>query len=152
MAIWSPSIVNCFSFKLKPEFLDEVVAFIIDEDEGWEVVMGGGAYGRSYLKYTGDPEDNHLEYKIPSTLDGEYEIYAFQQGNGCKETTFKIEVGDEAKTVVFDRASLVVEGQTRGEWVSLGTYNLEKGKTGRLRFLSDDPDIHADAVLIMRVY
>ena len=135
----------------EPEILIDEDSEYITGKEGWEVVLGGGAYGRSYLKYTGDPKDNNLEYKIPSTLDGEYEIYAFQQGNGCKETTFKIEVGDEAKTVVFDRASLVVEGQTRGEWVSLGTYNLEKGKTGRLRFLSDDPDIHADAVLIMRV-
>ena len=133
----------------EPETLIDEDSEYITGKEGWEVVWGGGAYGRSYLKYTGDPEDNHLEYKIPSTLDGEYEIYAFQQGNGCKETTFKIEVGDEAKTVVFDRASLVVEGQTRGEWVHLGTFNLEKGKTGRLSFLSDDPDIHADAVLII---
>lgn len=69
--------------------------------------------------------------------------------NGCKETVFEIKVGDETKTVVFDRTSLKVEGQTPAEWVSLGTYNLEKGKTGRLRFLSDDPDIHADAVLII---
>jgi hypothetical protein len=134
----------------EPEILiDEDSEYIVGKDN-WKVVWGGGSYGRSYLRYEGEPGDNHLEYSIPSNLDGEYDIYAFQQANGCKNTTFEIKVGDDVKTVPFDRGSLLVEGQTRGEWVSLGSYTFKKGQTGSLRFLSDDSDIHADAVLIIK--
>ena len=134
----------------EPEIIiDEDSEYIIGKDN-WKVVWGGGSYGRSYLKFEGEPGDNHLEYSIPSNLDGEYDIYAFQQANGCKNTTFEIKVGDDVKTVPFDRGSLLVEGQTRGEWVSLGSYTFKKGQTGSLRFLSDDSDIHADAVLIIK--
>ena len=134
----------------EPEILiDEDSEYIVGKDN-WKVVWGGGAYGRSYLRFEGEPGDNHLDYSIPSNLDGEYDIYAFQQANGCKNTTFEIKVGDDVKTVPFDRGSLLVEGQTRGEWVSLGSYTFKKGQTGSLRFLSDDSDIHADAVLIIK--
>ena len=54
------------------------------------------------------------------------------------------------KTVSFDRASLIVEGQTRGEWVSLGTHTMSKGIGGQIRFISEEPDLHADAVLFVK--
>ena len=133
----------------EPEILiDEDSEYIVGKDN-WKVVWGSGSYGKSYLKFEGEPGDNHLEYSIPSNLDGEYDIYAFQQANGCKNTTFEIKVGDDVKTVPFDRASLLVEGQTRGEWVNLGSVSLKKGLGGKIRFLSDDPDIHADGVLVI---
>ena len=91
-----------------------------------------------------------MRYNIPANLDGEYEVYAFQQGNGCKETVFEITLGDNVKTVSFDRTSLIVEGQTRGEWVSLGTHTLSKGIGGQIRFISEEPDLHADAVLFVK--
>lgn len=130
---------------------------LIDEDseciagkENWEVVEGRGAYGRTYLKYAGTPEENHLIYRIPDSLDGTYDVYTFQQNDGCDLTLFTVEVDGTVNEVVFDRRDLQVEGQTSGEWVKLGTYSLKKNKPGSIRFESEGGDIHADGVLFVK--
>ena len=137
-------------------YLDGTRELLIDEDseyiqgkDNWDKVNWGG-YGYTYLSYNGAPEANRLKYIIPSCLDGDFEIYAFQQRYGCGNTVFEITLGDEIKTVEFKRSSLLVEGQTSGEWVSLGTYTLGDHKKGWIRFLSQEPDIHADAILLIK--
>lgn len=129
----------------------------IDEDseyitgtEGWEVVNGRGAYGKTYLSFNGSPSDNKLAYNVPETLDGDYDIYTFQQNTGCDNMVFMIEVGGKTFTKDFHRADLTVEGQTQGEWVHLGTFQLKKGDAGSIRFTGDGPDIRADAVLFVK--
>ena len=130
---------------------------LIDEDspyisgkDNWEVVKGRGSYGFTYLKYSGEPADNKLEFAFPETLDGTYDIYAFQQRDGCPVTHFEVSLGKETTTVDFNRESLLVEGQTRGEWVNLGTFSIPKNSGGKIRILSDTSDIHADGVLFVR--
>jgi len=129
----------------------------IDEDspyiegkEGWKVVKGWGAYGKTFLQYDGKPADNHLVYRIPEHLNGEYALYAFQQRNGCAETLFEIEAAGKKTTVPFKRADLLVEGQTGGEWVKLGEFSLKKGKGGSIRITSQDPEIHADGIIFVK--
>lgn len=128
---------------------------VIDEDseyitgkDNWTVAKGG--YGFTYLRYNGAPEDNHLAYMIPEKLDGKYDIYAFQQKHGCPVTTFTVEIDGKSSSIDFDRSSLLVEGQTNGEWVPLGTYDLKKGLGGRITFTSESGDVHADAVIIVK--
>ena len=130
---------------------------LIDEDseyitgtDGWEVVNGRGAYGKTYLSFNGSSEDNKLVYNLPESLDGEYEIYSFQQRTGCDNTVFTIETGGQSRAKDFSRASLTVEGQTSGEWVHLGTFSLKKGEGGSIRVTGDGPDLRADAVLIVK--
>ncbi len=130
---------------------------LIDEDseyiqgrENWEVIRSGGSYGFTYLKYSGPAEENRLTCHFPEKLDGEYDLYAFQQRDGCPLTRFEITLGDKVSTIEFDRKSLVVEGQTRGEWVPLGSYRIPRNSGGTLRILSDSPDIHADGILFVR--
>lgn len=130
---------------------------LIDEDSGfitgaenWERVIGQGSYGRSFLKYAGNPEDNKLVYNVPETLKGEYEVYSFQQSSGCETTKFLLEIAGKKDEVVFERKSLKVEGQTSGEWVRLGTYDLRKGQGGTIRFSTDDGEIHADGILFVK--
>ena len=129
---------------------------LIDEDseyiqgaDNWEVVKGRGSYGFTFRKYTGAPEDNHLQYRFPETLDGEYDIYAFQQRDGSPLTRFEVALGSETRTVEFDRNSLLVEGQTRGEWVHLGSYRIPRNSGGSIRIQSDTPDLHADGILFI---
>ena len=95
-------------------------------------------------------QDPFLDGKEPETLideDSEYIVgkdgWDIVPGNGSYGRTY-------LKTVSFDRASLIVEGQTRGEWVSLGTHTLSKGIGGQIRFISEEPDLHADAVLFVK--
>ena len=134
----------------EPETLIDEDSEYIQGKDNWEVVRGNGSYGRTYLKYTGDPADNNLAYLIPEKLDGNYDIYAFQQPDGCKTTTYEIKVGNEVKKVDFDRESLHYEGQTRGEWVHLGTFPIEGKSGGSIRVLSDTDDIHADGILFIK--
>ena len=77
-------------------------------------------------------------------------MYAFQQNDGCATTTFEIEVDGNKTTVPFNRSDLLVEGQTRGEWVKLGDFGLKKGASGSIRILSDEPGIHADGILFVK--
>ena len=106
--------------------------------------------GKTYLLYEGDPADNNLAYRIPEDLDGEYSVYSFQQNFGCPQTSFVIESGDRTETVTFDRADLLVEGQTRGEWVKLGDFTFAEGNGGRIRITSEEPGIHADGILFVK--
>ncbi|MBQ4287960.1 MAG: FAD-dependent oxidoreductase, partial [Bacteroidales bacterium] len=70
--------------------LDEDSEFISGTD-GWKVVQGHGAYGKTYLSYSGPAEGNKLVYNIPGTLDGAYDVYSFQQNTGCPTMVFSID-------------------------------------------------------------
>lgn len=134
----------------EPDTLIDEDSEFIENKEGWTVVNGRGAYGKTYLLYEGDSAANYLAYRIPEKLDGEYSVYAFQQNDGCATTTFEIEVDGNKTTVPFNRSDLLVEGQTRGEWVKLGDFGLKKGASGSIRILSDEPGIHADGILFVK--
>lgn len=129
--------------------LDEDSEFITGTD-GWNVVQGRGAYGKTYLSYSGPAEGNKLVYRIPETLSGEYDIYSFQQNTGCPQTVFSIDASGEESQVGFNRKDLHVEGQTSGEWVHLGTFNLKKGKGGSIRISGEGPDLRADGILFVK--
>ena len=134
----------------EPDTLIDEDSEYIEGTEGWKVVNGGGSYGKTFLLYEGDPADNNLAYRIPEDLDGEYSVYSFQQNFGCPQTSFVIESGDRTETVTFDRADLLVEGQTRGEWVKLGDFTFAEGNGGRIRITSEEPGIHADGILFVK--
>jgi hypothetical protein len=134
----------------EPDILIDEDSVLISGKENWKVVNGQGAYGRTFLSYSGTDDDNKLVYSIPGKLNGDYDIYSFQQFSGSPETTFIVRTGKEEKQVGFIRKDLKVEGQTRGEWVHLGTFRLRKGQGGSISFKGDGPDLRADAILLVR--
>lgn len=129
--------------------LDEDSPYITGKDN-WEVVHGWGAYGRTFLRYTGAPADNRLAYRVPPTLQGAYDLYTFQQKSGCDTTLFILELDGRRYEVPFSRKNLKVEGQTSGEWVHLGTYSFRKGRPGTVRFTAESGEIHADGLLFVK--
>ena len=134
----------------EPDILIDEDSALISGKENWKVVNGQGAYGRTFLSYSGTDDDNKLVYSIPGKLNGDYDIYSFQQFSGSPETTFIVRTGKEEKQVGFIRKDMKVEGQTRGEWVHLGTFRLRKGQGGSISFKGDGPDLRADAILLVR--
>ena len=48
-------------------------------------------------------------------------------------TTIKIYDGKEFEQVTIAAKDIKVEGQTSGEWISLGSYRLSKGKKRLLK-------------------
>lgn len=133
-----------------PELVIDEDSELITGTEGWNRFQSWDSYGRTYRTYSGDPAENKLRIIIPDSLDGTYDIYAFQQRYGCRHTRFVVETGDRTEEVSFDRTKLVVEGQASGEWVKLGTFAIPAGQGGSIRILSDEPDVRADAVLIIQ--
>lgn len=133
----------------EPETLIDEDSELISGREGWETTSGWGAYGNTLLRFNGNPEDNKLVYHLPATLDGEYNLYAFQQRDGCPHTTFEIQIAGETTNVPFERSSLLVEGQTAGEWVCLGKYRIPRNSEGTIRFLSEEKELRADAILVI---
>ena len=134
----------------EPDTLIDEDSDYIEGTDGWTVTRGGGAYGKTFLLYEGDPAENNLAYRIPETLDGDYSVYSFQQNYGCNQTTFEVLSGDSVETVSFNRDDLLVEGQTRGEWVKLGDFTFKKGTGGKIRITSEEPGIHADGILFVK--
>jgi len=132
-----------------PDILIDEDSELIHGREGWTAGRGG-SYGKSFLTYSGDPASNHLEYLFPEGLEGDYEIYTFQQKSGCRHTIFTIDAGKGPVQIEFDREAFKIEGQAWGEWVSLGKHHLEKEVRGTVKFFSEEPDLHADAVLLIR--
>ena len=134
----------------EPDTLIDEDSEYIEGTDGWTVTRGGGAYGKTFLLYEGDPAENNLAYRIPETLNGDYSVYSFQQNYGCNQTTFEVLSGDSVETVNFNREDLLVEGQTRGEWVKLGDFTFKKGTGGKIRITSEEPGIHADGILFVK--
>ena len=134
----------------EPDTLIDEDSEYIEGKDGWTVVYGRGAYGKTYLLYEGDQENNKLVYRIPSELDGDYSVYAFQQEYGCPVTSYEIETAGKVSSVDVERKSLHFEGQTRGEWVKLGDFTLKKGEGGSIRLSSAEPGLHADGIIFVK--
>ena len=133
-----------------PEIMIDDDSPLVSGKDNWTVITGHGAYGKTFLEYSGAPEDNCLAYNLPENLNGTYEIYSFQQKSGCPVTTFVVTIGDSASDITFDRSSLMVEGQTAGEWVDLGAFTIRSGTKATISLKSENEDIHADGILLIK--
>lgn len=113
-----------------------------------------GAYGKTfYIKEAGQSGNNEIQYTPVIKKAGRYQTYAyFPKAEGASTKTH-IEVfdGKQRKDVIVNKSDIQVVGQTRGEWVSLGTYSFSKGNQAYVRISDKDADgvVVADAVLFV---
>ena len=85
---------------------------------------------------------------IPRT--GNYKVYSYVPKLNNLAQTITIAIYDGTNTVeqMIKTSDIVVEGQTSGEWVSLGTYSLSKENNGHAEiFASGSGTVPADAVI-----
>ena len=61
--------------------------------------------------------------------------------------------GNTIKNIVITQDDIKVEGQTRGEWVFLGKYQLAVGNKAYVEITNNDADnvVTADAVLFIPI-
>lgn len=120
----------------------------------WRVVEGRSGYGRTYLQKNNDNPETCLSYAIPDGLRGRYGIYAYQlKSDGLnKLTDYTVRIGDKESVHHFDRDSLVVIGQTKGEWECLGEFDFagESGCTISVDAVCAGKPARSDAVLLIR--
>lgn len=113
-----------------------------------------GNYGPSMMVLEPQASKTNSVSFIPDIKTaGRYSVHYYlpKTPNAAKKISVTINDGNTPKEVVLHSDSIVVEGQTSGEWASLGTYELPAGKKANV-VVSDkqsDGAIIADAVLFV---
>ena len=141
--------------------LDGTPADIVVDDSSlnapaaWTRIERNNGFGRSYLVLDSTSQEQTLRYPFEVKTDGKYEIYTYfiRRGESSKKTELVVSDGTAQKGVVINADEIQILGQTSGEWVSLGEYDLQSGKPGYVEFTNKGTvtgQICADAVLLVK--
>lgn len=155
--------VNALQNKLKTDPLADgsVSEITIDNDDQQSVKMLGdwtiqknarGCYGLSLL--TADPAKTVSSVRYTPTIlqNGEYEIFMFVAKMVDVSSRIHVTVyNGKQHSRLMPVRDIKVEGQTSGEWISIGRYFLKKGTHNYLEISTKDADgkVVADAVLFL---
>ncbi|MBO9732518.1 MAG: FAD-dependent oxidoreductase [Chitinophaga sp.] len=134
---------------------------LVDNDDAKQVTVTGnwqritwGGYGPSML--TADAKDGSEKFVRFTPVikkGGRYHVYTYvpRVASHATSTAISVNDGKTVKAVPLLSASVKVEGQTSGEWVDLGTYQLKAGKNAFVEISSRGADgaVVADAVLFI---
>lgn len=86
-------------------------------------------------------------------VEGEYEVFSYvpKIKDASQKTIVEINNVTGTKEVEVNSGNVVVEGQTSGEWASLGTYHFPEGNQSYVKITNKNADgvIVADAVLLV---
>ena len=125
---------------------------LITYSDGWKQAKSKRSYGPTYYKIDKTSSDAFVEYNLPDTLTGEWDIYCYQmlRGKANPIAHYDVQTASGQKTVTFDKKQLVLVGQVSGEWFHLGKYDLIGG--GKIRMTSDESELplRADALLLVK--
>jgi hypothetical protein len=116
-----------------------------------------GSYGPSYLVATPDEMNvQRIVRFIPEIKSsGKYQIFVYvpKVEKTSSQTLYLIKASDKIHKQTISAKSVTVEGQTSGEWVTLGTYDFKKGKQGYVELTTEGSDgiVIADAMLFIPI-
>lgn len=137
---------------------------LIDNDDQQSVTIngawkneknGGGCYAFSYLQSPGQHSGSPQTVKFNTSIKaaGTYEVFVYfpRVEGGSTTVTTTILTGKETKEVILRPNEIKVEGQTSGEWISAGTFKLQKGTKAAVEISTKGADgiVIADAVLFI---
>ncbi len=134
---------------------------LADNDDSLHTIIAGnwvkktsGGYGPSWLLAAPGATLQSVQLKPQIAVSGKYALYAYVPvvDSAATQTHCLINNGTTTKDVIIS-SNIQAEGQTSGEWVSLGTYSLPKGNTATVTISTKDANgyIVADAVLCVPV-
>ncbi|MEO6357588.1 MAG: FAD-dependent oxidoreductase, partial [Ferruginibacter sp.] len=110
---------------------------LVDDNDARQVKISGphqtqnnGGYGATWVKMSIENQPAQITYTPRIHTPGSYAIYAYMPviENAASQTHYIISNGSNTNDV-FITPQKTIEGQTSGEWVSLGIYTLQKGKS-----------------------
>lgn len=134
---------------------------LVDNDNVSQVTVTGdwsrnkkGAYGMSMLVDSSKGTGNKTIRFMPAlSRNGTYHIYTYipKLPGLSSHTPVNIYNGRVVKKIMIKAEAIKVEGQTSGEWVSLGRHQLAKDKKVYVEITNDSADgfVIADAVLFI---
>ncbi|MDQ2658541.1 MAG: FAD-dependent oxidoreductase [Bacteroidota bacterium] len=116
----------------------------------WNNAARGG-YGPDFLVHEPNEEIAYVRFAPEIPKEGAYAGYIyFPKTEGMsKQTLVVINDGARNHGITIKESEIRVEGQTSGEWVSLGTYRLPEGRNSYVQVSAKDADgkVIADAVI-----
>ena len=135
--------------------IPEVLA---DNDDSIHVTTTGnwikqksGGYGPSWLVAAPSQMPQSIQFKPDIKVAGSYTLYAYTPVVDSTATKTHFIINNGTAKDVFISTPTHAEGQTSGEWVSLGTYNLQKGNSTTVTITTKDANgyVAADAILFV---
>jgi FAD dependent oxidoreductase len=120
----------------------------------WKKTISPNSYAASWFQNDGDPaEYKSVTFTPGIPKEGRYKVYTYvpKIDGASSSVVINISNGKIIKEITLHQKDIVVEGQTSGEWVSLGEYNFLAGKNGFVEITNKKADglIIADAVLLV---
>jgi hypothetical protein len=130
---------------------DEEMIEIMGE---WAKVISPRGYGPSFLvDSTGHLSEKSVKFNPDIVTPGGYSIYFYYSRSPDAASELLINVFDGKQKIAhkIKREEIQIVGQTSGEWVPLGTYQLPSGKNSYVEITSKGADgvVFADAVLLL---
>ena len=133
---------------------------LVDNDDSAHVIVTGdwtrettGGYGPSFLISGPSTKAKTVQFNPTAMGSGKYAVYAYmaQTASPATQTLYSVFDGESAKDIFIYYADLKFEGQTSGEWVSLGTYTLQNGKQPHVTIRNENTNgmTVADAILFV---
>jgi hypothetical protein len=131
---------------------------IVDDNDKANVTVHGNwltgknGYGPTVLNTdTAQATLKSVKYTPEVKKGGIYDVYIYSSSGNKKPFQINVFDGKQNKKIVMDPATLQVEGQTSGEWISLGKYSLPVGRSGwvSIATIRSTDMIQADAVLFV---
>ena len=138
-----------------PDIVVDDVEVEVASDSGWRRVNASNGYGRSYFLLDQTRKDERLRFPFEVASDGKYTVYTYfiRRNGSSKVTEIVVNNGEKDELVWLDAGRITVKGQTSGEWVALGEYDMQKGKPAYVEFTNGGKvtgQICADAVLVVK--
>lgn len=132
---------------------------LVDNDEKENVIVEGewfpikkGGYGPSLLSIKGNGNEQ-VRFTPSVTKKGRYTVYVYysKQAGQSSQTTYYVFDGKVNKEITLRQADIIIEGQTSGEWLSLGSYELPAGRKSYVEVTTKNSDglVLADAVILI---
>jgi hypothetical protein len=131
---------------------------LVDDGDGgvhrsgeWSVEKTGG-YGPTFLiAESGGDKTAHVRFSPTVPKKGRYKVYVyFPKVEGLSDSTMvTVHNGRSSREVMIKESDIRVEGQTSGEWVYAGSYELPKGSKSYVEISTKSArgKVVADAVL-----
>jgi hypothetical protein len=119
----------------------------------WQVLKKG-AYGHSmFIDSSKGASLKSVRFSPRLSKTGAYQLYIYipKLKAMASQVPISISTISGIKQIVIKPAEVIVEGQTSGEWVSIGTYRLAKNKQSfvEIRNAKADGYMPADAILFI---
>jgi hypothetical protein len=114
----------------------------------------GGTYGPSAYYSAVNDKSKAIKFIPEVSKAGNYDIYTYvlpKLNNASSTATYAVFNGRGEKEVIIRKTDIDIKGQTNGEWVHLGKYNLPAGSKAYVVITNSNADgvIVADAVLFV---